>query len=381
MTIRLIAVGDISFGRHVDRVLHEYGPRHFFAFTNPLLQRANILFGNLEAPLSTRGQYKTRESINLPDGRIHQFVPLRGTPEAVVALGDAGFHVVSLANNHMMDYGPDALIDTLDLLEANDIQHIGAGRTRYEAEQPAILVRDGVAIAFLGFTVSGQPATKSEPGIALAREDRIIAAVKAAQRNADLVVLSLHWGAEGQRYPFPWQREWAMKALEAGASIILGHHPHVIQGYETLGSKLVAYSLGNFIFDIIENGWGDGLVMECDLVDQSQFYFHPIRINEHFQPRPLDGVEKEIVLQHLEQCSLPFSDPDHPIWQELKRHQEITDALNLYVGLRVNPFLLVARLHRLRCRHVVSAGRMLKVLICKLIEGNQGASNKSKNTL
>lgn len=368
MTVRLRAVGDISFGRGVDRVVRETGASQLFAGVLDWLRGADILFGNLETPLSTRGTCEARPPQKLLDGRMNYFIPLRGVPEAAAALREAGFHLVSLANNHMMDYGAIALADTLAALDQQGVEYVGAGRTREEAERPVYLERNGLRIAFLAFSVSGVEATASQPGVAWAREERIIPAIAAARRNAEAVVVSLHWGADGERYPYPWQQRLAMEVVEAGASLIVGHHPHVIQGYEVRNQSLITYSLGNFIFDAIDGEWGEGLILDCGLSREGvkEFGFIAVHINTIFQPRVLEGDAKHEVLRRLALLSETLADVNHPIWLEMRRKQELDDASGIYLILRGGWIQLLSRLHRVRPRHVPAIWQALKALARQL---------------
>ncbi|OPY11895.1 MAG: Capsule biosynthesis protein CapA [Syntrophus sp. PtaB.Bin001] len=162
--------------------------------------------------------------------------------------------VVNLANNHIMDFGPEALERTLALLKEKVIHAIGAGRTISQARQELILSCKGKRIAFLAFT-SDEPHVKAviagpdTPGCASFSDfNEVLRRVRSAKSQADIVCVSLHWGYEFHSFPAPEQVALAHQIAEAGATYIIGHHPHVLQGVETFKKSLIMYSLGNFFF-------------------------------------------------------------------------------------------------------------------------------------
>lgn len=154
----------------------------------------------------------------------------------------------------MMDYGADGLFSTIDILEKENIIFLGAGRNLQEAEEHVIIEKKGLRIGFLARTSvivssSCYYATNSKPGIAFLDEEQTIEAIKRSKEHVDILILLVHWGLEYYYYPSPAQRKLAGKMANAGADIVLGHHPHVLRGMETIGKSLVIYSLGNFLFD------------------------------------------------------------------------------------------------------------------------------------
>lgn len=164
----------------------------------------------------------------------------------------AGFDVLSIANNHIWDYGADAVRDTLTILKDAGIGVIGGGMNYQEAHAPLIKETSGVKIAFLGYTdliPSSLDSKTARPVIAFLDIDRAISDVKEARKLADLVVVSLHWGNEYEITPNHNQERIAKSLIDAGAQLIIGHHPHVVQPIEEYGGGYIAYSLGNFVFD------------------------------------------------------------------------------------------------------------------------------------
>jgi poly-gamma-glutamate capsule biosynthesis protein CapA/YwtB (metallophosphatase superfamily) len=260
-SLSLKAVGDIMLARSIGERLERQGVGSVFGPFAKELSGADILAGNLECAISERGS---------PEPKHYTF---RAPPLAAKALSLAGFGVVALANNHAMDYGPEALLDTIAALDAQGMAHAGAGRDDAEAHRPAILERRGIRVAFLayadvpveraGYDVSAWKAGPRKPGIAWADKARIAADVKKARSEAEIVVVFLHSGIEGSTVPSPNQRAEAYAALDSGAALVIGSHPHVRQGAEQRGSGYVAYSLGNFIFDEFDPQTGSGALLSC----------------------------------------------------------------------------------------------------------------------
>jgi poly-gamma-glutamate capsule biosynthesis protein CapA/YwtB (metallophosphatase superfamily) len=243
--ITVAAVGDMMFARTVGEGVAANGPGYPFGLLHGLLN-ADITFGNLECVLSDRGT---------PADKGFTF---EGDPAVAGALAKAGFDVVSVANNHSMDYGPDAFLDTLANLDTAGIERAGGGQDSTAAHTPAILEAHGLRIAFLAygafveeasFPIALQKATDTSPGIAWIDPGVVAKDVAAARRVADIVVVSMHSGLEYTSGLWQTQIDVAHEAIDAGAALVLGSGPHVLQGIEYYGDGVIAYSLGNFIFD------------------------------------------------------------------------------------------------------------------------------------
>ncbi len=273
---RLVAVGDILMHQDVKAAARQDpdGPRGLWAAVEPLFQGAPIVFANLETPVApSSGQPGAPFLFNAP-------ADLPG------ALRASGFTALSVANNHCYDQGAKGLLETLDRLEEQGLVPVGAGAGRAQAEQPRIVQLPGLRVAFLGYTDlfninlnrGGQG-----PWVCPLDPDAAVAAVRRARALADAVVVSIHWGNEYSHQPLPRQREVAARLVEAGADVILGTHPHVLQPVEWVerGGRrgLVAFSLGNFISnqdrayqaaqDPVEAGDNrDGVAFQCRLVKE-----------------------------------------------------------------------------------------------------------------
>jgi capsule synthesis protein PGA_cap len=203
----------------------------------------DIVIGNLEGPLTKFGK------------SVSGKCAIGGSPLGVKALTNAGIGAVCLANNHIMDYGREGLFETIKILESENIAYFGAGDSKEEGCAERYVEIKGKRIALLGKSsvVVSSPcyATGQSPGVAQFDLDETKKAIKDCKSRADFTVVVLHWGVEHYNYPTPNQRREARELIEAGADLIIGHHPHVLQGIERIEKGLVCYSLGNFLFDDI----------------------------------------------------------------------------------------------------------------------------------
>jgi poly-gamma-glutamate capsule biosynthesis protein CapA/YwtB (metallophosphatase superfamily) len=247
LQVELQAVGDIMLARTIgDRVLAQ-GPEIVFSGVQSIFDSADVLVGNLECALTTSSD---------PEPKSYTFA---APPGSAQSLALAGFDLLSLANNHAMDYGSPGLFDTRNLLGQFGIASVGAGANSAEAHTPFFLERNGLRLAFLayvdvpeenaGFDTRTWIATSSQPGIAWADLDQITTDVAKARLQSDLVVVLLHSGYELNTTVALNQRAEARAAIDAGAALVIGSHAHLLQAIEQYHGGLIAYSLGNFVFD------------------------------------------------------------------------------------------------------------------------------------
>lgn len=241
--ISIAAVGDVSFaGSHADEPSAE-----LFVETAPRFRQSDLAIGNLESPLVKSG---------LP---IQGKCTLGACPGWAEVLRDSGVGLVSLANNHMMDYGTSGLIDTMGALDGAGVRFVGAGLDEERACAPVFFACRGTRVACLARTsvvvMAPTYAKEGTPGVAFLDVEETDTAIRRCRQQADIVILLLHWGLEHYRYPSPSQRMLARGFVRAGADVILGHHPHVIQGIERIGPAVIAYSLGNFAFNEFDWEW------------------------------------------------------------------------------------------------------------------------------
>lgn len=207
-----------------------------------MFQNDDLTIGNLETPVTHGGT-----------GAADKTYVYKSSPKALQAMSAAGFDAVNLANNHILDQGVEGLVDTLTYLNDYGIAHAGAGMNGTEAYEPAYFERKGMKIALLGFSrvvpVASWKADGNRAGVAEAYDStRAIAAIQSARKKADLVIVVAHWGEERVSTPNADQTRLAHEFVDAGADLIIGGHPHVLQGLEYYKGKWIAYSTGNFIF-------------------------------------------------------------------------------------------------------------------------------------
>lgn len=239
--ITLAAFGDANFGNGVANVMARRGDLWPWRGVAPTLRAADIAFGNLECSISTRGAPVPKE------------FRFRGRPAALRrVVRFAGLDALNLANNHVGDYGGGALLDTIRNVRSAGVAPIGAGATLAAARRPQVVTRLGLRVAFVGFSDIGPvsfAAGPRRPGTAFASIPAIRAGVRAARRRGDVVVATFHWGVERATRENARQRAFARAALEAGAHAVIGAHPHVLQPVRRAGGRrVVAYSLGNFVW-------------------------------------------------------------------------------------------------------------------------------------
>lgn len=239
-TITIAAVGDVMIDRDVESLMEQHGALYPFEQVIPLLQDADLTIANLEGTFTDRGE---------PAVKAYTF---RAPPHLASGLVEAGIDVVSLGNNHAADYGAIGLQDTFVALDAVGLPFAGAGMNEAEARRPAFLTVDGLRIALLSYTdvMENTFAGPNSFGVAFGTADVIDADVRLARPQADVVIVALHSGTEYTDAPHQNQRQLARAAIDAGATVVLGHHPHVLQGVERYGDGLIVYSLGNFVFDL-----------------------------------------------------------------------------------------------------------------------------------
>jgi poly-gamma-glutamate synthesis protein (capsule biosynthesis protein) len=315
-SVTLAAVGDLMLANVIARNMAAEGVDQPFAEVAPFLQQADITFGNLEGTFTERGVARPKN---------YTF----RTPQSLAGgLLNAGFDILSLGNNHTMDFGPEGLQDTMNTLNFLGIPHAGAGNNKAEAHAPAILEANGLRVGFLSYVNVGQEigsgyvnetaaAGADSPGVAWSRPGDVAADVAALRPQVDVVVVSMHIGIEGAFALREWQLETARAAIDAGAALVLGHHAHVLQRIEHYGEGVIIYGLGNFVFDVANPGLNNtrSVIAYFELTKGgvSGYDFVPAVINV-FENRPepvLDASGLPILLHILGLQELP-ADPQLP---------------------------------------------------------------------
>ncbi|HJB07624.1 MAG TPA: CapA family protein [Candidatus Enterocloster faecavium] len=242
--VTLLFAGDVLLSDHVLNAYQSGGGITGVVDQNLLeeIQKADLFMVNEEFPFSTRGEAA-------PDKQYTFRLP----PERVSIFQEMGIDLVTLANNHALDFGTDALVDTLDTLDGAGISHVGAGRNLEEAKKPVIVELQGKTIGFLGASrvipETSWNASSSKPGMLVTYDPSMtIQEIEKLDQNCDYVVVYVHWGIERAEHPEEYQRAMGKQYIDAGADLVVGSHPHVLQGIEYYKGKPIIYSLGNFVF-------------------------------------------------------------------------------------------------------------------------------------
>lgn len=280
-----------NFGGDFSKVLAEAG----------MLSKPDIMFGNLEGPISDKGR------------NVGSKYSFRFDPVITSVMKDAGFDIVSFANNHVGDWTEEAFRDTMGRLEEEGILFTGAGQNIEEAKRPVIIERGGIQIGFIGMSDVGpewMKASAEKPGILLANDPDLIQIIKDAKASSDFLVVSVHWGDEYKPHNAR-QEMLAHKMIDNGADIVVGHHPHVAQDVEEYKDGLILYSLGNFVFDqyfsaeTMQGMFAEVTINKDGIVNHRESIF---KINEKYQPILPPRDKNDISIFNRGNCQIGNSD-------------------------------------------------------------------------
>lgn len=305
----IVAVGDILLGRTVKDRIVKKKERYQYPFLKvaSLLKSGDVVFGNLEESITDSAKSLT----GIHEGGKYV---LKNDSEAIEGIKYAGFNLLSLANNHILDYYETGLLDTERILASNNIVFAGAGKNLEAARKLSIIEKNGITIGLLAYTdmaniyYKGNPplrflAGQNNSGVAPVNKNYILEDIDKAKGRVDYLIVSLHWGVENSFYQTSEQKALAHEIIDRGADMILGHHPHRTQGVEIYKGKPVFYSLGNFIFDqnIFENM--QGFIMNMEFKDKKLFSLDatPYKIMDKSQIIPQTGlVADEMIKKEIE---------------------------------------------------------------------------------
>jgi len=283
--IKLLFVGDLMMTRYVEKKIKKMGKNFNYPFEKifDYLRTFNYIIINLEGPISNKGT---------KIGSIYSF---RMKPEVAEALSRANIKIVNLANNHIFDYGKIAFEDTLKNLNENNIKYFG------DTYEPLILEEGEVKIGLLGFSdfLRHLKYEKNKIGIAVIDDD-LEEVIKKAKEKVDILIVSFHWGEEYQKLANERQKKLAKIAIDSGADLVIGHHPHVIQNIEKYKGKFIFYSLGNFIFDqnfSKETMIGGGVEVYIKNKKIRNIYFRKFYLNNNFQ---IEKISEKFLPYELE---------------------------------------------------------------------------------
>ncbi|MFN8412536.1 MAG: CapA family protein [Anaerolineales bacterium] len=303
--ISLIFTGDINLGRCIAKASIQASDYTYpFQFVADTLRSADITIGSLDGSIS---------NVSAPQA-CPSSMNLIGPTEMVQGLQFAGFDVITIATNHVKDCGEEgfycenkSFFDTLNSLTQVGIQPVGGGKNLGEARQPVIIEKRGIRFAFLGIDQINEKvwASETEPGVAPVSQEyieQIKADIVAAKSIADVVIVLPHWGTEYSSQPDAIQRQWAQEFINAGATLIIGNHPHIIQPKESFSNGTVYYALGNFVFDQGQSFRREGLVVQVTFrgsqLESTQLL--PININYYtYQPHWVEEPETTKILTRV----------------------------------------------------------------------------------
>ncbi|GAA0371213.1 CapA family protein [Bacillus horti] len=264
-SITLAFAGDTMAAGKVAPILADRGYMYPWEQAKPYFTEADLAMVNLETAVSTKGHEAEDKTF-----------AFNSHPDLLKGASWAGIDLVTLANNHALDYGKNAFLDTLHYLHDHSLEYVGGGKNEAEAFARVDKVVEGKTIGFLGYSrvlpAVSWYAGVDTPGLASGyQEERVLEHIAKAAEETDLTIVYMHWGKELADEPEEKDRELARKMIEAGADIVIGSHPHVLQGLEYYKGKLIAYSLGNFIFTMSHNELGrQSAILQVNISEDGQ---------------------------------------------------------------------------------------------------------------
>lgn len=292
--------GDVMIGRLVDEYLKVVKPEHIWGDLLPWLKAADFNLINLEAALTTSPHI------------VPKVFNFKSDPKHVGSLVSGSIHVVNLANNHVLDFSQEGLLETLTTLDKNGILHVGAGRHIKEAAQPAFIKRKEINVAIMGCT-DNEPdwsATEKEPGIFYLEVGDIGAIrerLSEARKKADIVIVSLHWGPNMRERPTRTFINFAHELIDNGADIIHGHSAHIFQGVEVYKNRLILYDTGDFVDDYyvdpkLRNDRSFFFIVEAGSKGPERLHLIPVLI-EDFRANMSEGDERYETVRRMQRLS------------------------------------------------------------------------------
>jgi len=294
--VSMMAVGDIMLSRGVSSKIKKYNDFDYpFLKLKDILKSSDFNFANLESPIISGPEINTGQMI------------FRADPGIEKNLKNNNFQILSLANNHIPNFGDAGIENTMKLLNEQKINYCGAGENEKTAYAPSYLEINQIKFAFLCFNDSdvvpiNYRANATNYGTAFMDIKKLQESIKIASKNSDFIIVSMHSGTEYINDPNKRQIEFAHGAIDAGADLVLGHHPHVVQTIEKYKNKYIFYSLGNFIFDQM---WSqetrEGLIIKLifEKYKNIKFSIIPIIIEDYSQPRLANSEEAEKISKKL----------------------------------------------------------------------------------
>jgi poly-gamma-glutamate synthesis protein (capsule biosynthesis protein) len=312
--ITLALVGDVMLGRGVNQEMAKRPPESFFGSILPILKSADTAIANLECAITNHRQ---------PYQRTPKVFHFRADPAAVEGLRAGNIGCVSLANNHILDFEVEGLLDTLHYLDRAGIHHAGAGRNLHEASLPVVLDIAGLKVGVFALTDNeiGFAATQDTPGTNFSEisDDReVIALIEAAvaqahQAGAEFLILSAHWGPNMRIAPPLRFRDFAHAAIDCGVDLFHGHSAHLFQGVEVYNNRLILYDTGDFLDDYsvdpqLRNDWSFVFLVDVNQKCIQRLRLIPARLDYTLVDRAI-GDEFTTICQRMKSLCVPFKTP------------------------------------------------------------------------
>ena len=325
--MRISFVGDVALCRRVEVYYRKTGMISDQQIADSL-KASDLVIANLEAVISSKGCANPNNHSSI-----------RAHPDMIAPLKELGVNICTLANNHLKDYGPDAFNEMIELLKTQNIQHVGAGYNDLEARIPLFLTVKGITIGILNYTSFKENwASETDYGAARQKKEAIIDDLKKAREKAEILILVLHTGIEFSKVPSAALMNDSRAYIDNGADMVIGHHPHFLQGIEKYKEGLIVYSLGNFIFDpsymVYENERNcESGILSVEIKEGRirHYEFNPVRIDENGIPEsPQTSEESQRMISAINQSSAWLSQPSL-----LKRMQSHEEKRNLLLQIKV----------------------------------------------
>ncbi len=290
--VSLFLAGDVMLSRTVGQKMLKNGYDYPFQEMRQYIESADIAFANLEAP------FLDGEAV------LTGSFTFRADEQSAPALASAGFDVVSLANNHILNKGQAGLDKTFELLQESNIQGCGAFEKSSGADEIKIIEKNNIKFAFLCYAYGPDyyKYTDLKGGMNLMEQEKLLKDLQVAETMADWVIVSIHDGIEYEHHSSEHQQGFARLAIDNGADMVVGHHPHVVQEVEIYKDKYIFYSLGNFIFDQMwseATRQGLAVMLRIDKEKVLEVEYLPVIIEDYAQPRPAEGSDKDEVLEFI----------------------------------------------------------------------------------
>ena len=297
-------VGDLLMDGSIRAEIDRKGYDYPWEMVKEYFIEDDLTIGNLETSITNKGEKWEDKQYNF-----------RSDPKNLAAMKDAAIEVVSLANNHTLDYGYEGLLDTLDNLDTYKIKGVGGGRNKEEASKPLILNIKDNKIGILSFSRVIPDvdwyATNKRPGLVGAYDvhiPEVLKTVEKVKEEVDILIMSIHWGIEREEYPRSQEIQLARKLVDSGVDIVMGHHPHVLQGIEIYKDKPIFYSLGNFVFGSKSGPTSNTMIAQIKLngKEMEGVRIIPCEI-ENGRPIPVYGEKREKKINYLNKISKDFN--------------------------------------------------------------------------